>query len=323
MSAHRALAPAGYRALAPAKINLGLFLGPRRAEDGKHELVSVMQSISLADELRLARAPAGTPADETLCPALPGPQGENVAARALSAFRAATGWDAPPLRLSIVKRIPIAAGLGGGSADAAATLRLAAHASGLGDEQLLRELGAQLGADVPAQVAPGRWLASGAGERLAALPDPYPALELLVLPQASGLSTADVYTAADELGVERGRQELGRLGAKLRAAMELGAPLPASELLRNDLQAAAISLVPAIADSLMKMCEAGAAQAIVSGSGPTVVGLFDRANAAGRALRAATELGGQTPAPIPARSVDAQFGRAEELAAPGAQGPGA
>jgi 4-diphosphocytidyl-2-C-methyl-D-erythritol kinase len=319
MSPQRALAPAGYRALAPAKVNLGLFLGPRRADDGKHELVTVMQSISLADELRLAQAPVGTPADETLCPALPGPPSENLAARALHAFRAATGWEAPPLRLTIVKRIPIAAGLGGGSADAAATLRLAALASGLGDEPLLRQLGAELGADVPAQVAPGRWLASGAGERLEALPDPYPALELLVLPQAAGLSTADVYAAADQLGLERGRQELGRLDAKLRAAMELGAPLPASsELLHNDLQAAAVSLLPGIANALMKMRDAGAAQAIVSGSGPTVVGLFDRANAAGRVLRAATELSGQAPAPIAARSVEAEFGRAEELAAPGA-----
>lgn len=320
MSAHRVLAPAGYRALAPAKVNLGLFLGPRRIDDGKHELLSVMQSISLADELRLAAAPAGTTADETLCPALPGPQSENLAARALRAFRAATGWQAPPLRLSIVKRIPIAAGLGGGSADAAATLRLASLASGLGDERLLRELGAQLGADVPAQVSPGRWLASGAGERLAALPDPYPALELLVLPQAAGLSTADVYAAADQLGLERGRQELDDLGAKLRAALELGAPLPAaSELLHNDLQAAAISLLPAIADSLMKVRDAGAAQAIVSGSGPTVIGLFDRANGAGRVLRAAAELAGHAPAPIPARSVDAAFARAGELSKPGVE----
>jgi 4-diphosphocytidyl-2-C-methyl-D-erythritol kinase len=322
MSKQRPLAPAGYRALAPAKVNLGLFLGPRRADDGKHELVSVMQSISLADELLLEQAPAGTPADEVLCPALHGHNGENLAARALRAFRTTTGWQAPPLRLSIVKRIPIAAGLGGGSADAAAALRLAALASGLGDEQLLRELGAELGADVPAQVAPGRWLASGAGERLSALPDPYPALELLVLPQAVGLSTADVYTVADQLGLERGRQELSRLGAKLRASMELGAPLPAaSELLQNDLQAAAVSLLPTIADSLMKMREAGAAQAIVSGSGPTVVGLFDRANAAGRVLRAAAELSGQAPEPIPARSVDAEFARAQELEPPGADRP--
>ena len=190
-------AVARYRALAPAKINLGLFVGPPRAGDGRHELVSVMQSISLADELTLEPAPADAPGDELVCPGLPGAPQENLAARALGAFRAATGWDAPPLRLSVRKRIPVAAGLGGGSADAAAALRLARHASGLGDEQLLYELAGSLGADVPAQVSPGRWLATGAGERLQALPDPLPSLELLVLPAAAQLSTGDVYTAAD------------------------------------------------------------------------------------------------------------------------------
>jgi 4-diphosphocytidyl-2-C-methyl-D-erythritol kinase len=313
------LAPAGYGALAPAKVNLGLFLGRGRA-DGKHELVSVMQSISLADELRLVRAPAGMREDEVLCPALPGPGSENLAAIALRAFRSATGWDAPPLRLSILKRIPVAAGLGGGSADAAAALRLARLASGLGDEQLLRELAAALGADVPAQIAPGRWLASGAGESLEALPDPYPRLELLVLPLPTELSTAGVYAEADQLGLWRERGELDDLGAKLRVALELGAPVPpATELLHNDLQAAAISLRPEIAPALMEMRDAGADEALVSGSGPTVLGLFHRANAAGRVLRAGAELSARQPAPIAAHSVNAEFARARELAEPGAE----
>ena len=153
--------------------------------------------------------------DELVCPGLPGPPQENLAARALGAFRAATGWDAPPLRLSVRKRIPVAAGLGGGSADAAAALRLARHASGLGDEQLLYELAASLGADVPAQVSPGRWLATGAGEQLQALPDPLPSLELLVLPSAAQLSTADVYAAADQLGLVREADELEHARAQL------------------------------------------------------------------------------------------------------------
>ncbi len=119
------------RALAPAKINLGLFLGPTR-EDGKHELVTVMQSISLADELTLEWAPAGVEEDEVLCPGVSGPPVENLAAAALRAFREATSWGGAPLRLKIDKRIPVAAGLGGGSADAAGALRLARHASGLG-----------------------------------------------------------------------------------------------------------------------------------------------------------------------------------------------
>jgi 4-diphosphocytidyl-2-C-methyl-D-erythritol kinase len=303
-----------YRALAPAKVNLGLFMGERRDGDGRHELVTVMQSISLADELRLQSAAPGAERDEVVCPGLPGPPQENLAAQALESFRAATGWRAPPLRLSIDKRIPVAAGLGGGSADAAATLRLAQLASGLGDEPLLRELGARLGADVPAQIAPGRWLATGAGELLEALATPFPALELLVLGAEGGLSTADVYREADALGVERERGELLQRREQLRAALELGAPLPAArELLHNDLQAAAVSLSPAIAQALESMRDAGAEETLVSGSGPTVVGLFAHANPAGRAQRAAAELQGHTPAPIAARSVDAAFGRATPL----------
>jgi 4-diphosphocytidyl-2-C-methyl-D-erythritol kinase len=239
------------RALAPAKVNLGLFLGPVRAEDSRHELVSVMQSISLADELTLEHAPAGATHDEIVCPGVDGPPEDNLAARALAAFRAASGWDAPALRLRIVKRIPVAAGLGGGSADAAAALRLATHASGLGEEALLRELAAGLGADVPAQVSPGRWLTTGAGERLHELAPPSSPFGLLVLPAAATLSTADVYAEADRLGPGRTSRELAERRDALRLALELGAPIPAvRELLRNDLQQAAISLCPAIGPAL-------------------------------------------------------------------------
>jgi 4-diphosphocytidyl-2-C-methyl-D-erythritol kinase len=309
------------RALAPAKVNLGLFLGPRRAEDGRHELATVMQSISLADELTLEPAPTGADAgsgsgggeDQILCPGVPGAPQENLAAAALRAFRASTGWDAPPLRLSIAKHIPVAAGLGGGSADAAAALRLAAHASGLGDQKLLLELAAQLGADVPAQVSPGRWLASGAGERLHPLPDPSRPLGLLVQPLAARLSTAEVYAEADRLGLERSQREIDRRLARLRAVLELGAPLPADEeLLENDLQAAAVSLLPEITAALGDVTEAGAERTFISGSGPTVLGLFAHANAAGRVQRAAAQLAGREPAPISAMSVGAAFAQPAE-----------
>ncbi len=310
-----------YRALAPAKVNLGLFIGPIRAEDSRHELVTVMQSISLADELTLEPAPAGAAADELVCPSVAGPAQENLAAAALKAFRSRTGWDGPPVRLTILKRIPVAAGLGGGSADAAATLRLASRASGLGDEELLRELGAELGADVPAQVSPGRWLASGAGERLAELPDPSHPLGLLVLPAAEGLSTAEVYRQADRLGHGRSLSELGELRVHLRSELELSAPLPRdSQLLQNDLQAAAISLCPQIAPALREARDAGAEEVFLSGSGPTVVGLFSRANAPGRVQRAVSELAGLVPAPIAASSVGAPFAAVVEVAAPGPAG---
>jgi 4-diphosphocytidyl-2-C-methyl-D-erythritol kinase len=299
------------RALAPAKVNLGLFLGPTRAQDGRHELVTVMQSISLADELTLERAPAGVERDEVVCPGVPGAPAENLAGLALKAFRMVTGWDAPPLRLSIHKRIPVAAGLGGGSADAAAALRLARHASGFGDDRLLRELGAGLGADVPAQIAPGRWLATGAGEMLEGLADPNPAsFGLLVLPAAAGLSTAEVYGEADRLGLGRTAQALAERREALRRALELSAPVPAErELLENDLQRAAISLRPKIAPVLDEVREAGADLVLVSGSGPTVVGLFPHANGLGRAERAAAGLAGRAPEPICATPVDADFAR--------------
>jgi 4-diphosphocytidyl-2-C-methyl-D-erythritol kinase len=299
----------GYRALAPAKVNLGLFVGPARAGDGRHELVTVIQSISLADELTLTPAAAGAAEDEVWSPGVPGPPSANLAAAALRSFRAATGWDAPPVRLEIAKRVPLAAGLGGGSADAAATLRLARHASGLGDEELLRELGAALGADVPALLTPGRWLAAGAGERLHRLPDPSPPLELLLLPLAHELSTASVYGEADRLGPGREPHELVERYQRLLAAFGRGAPLPTDgELLVNDLQPAAVSLCPPVAEALAQARTAGAERAFVSGSGPTVVGLFERehprSNAApGPAERTAARLRGRTPPPSCATSV--------------------
>jgi 4-diphosphocytidyl-2-C-methyl-D-erythritol kinase len=301
------------RSLAPAKVNLGLFLGPRRPLDGRHELATVMQSVSLADELELEHAAEGAGGDEIVCEGVPGPPEENLAARALAAFRARTGWEAPPLRLRIVKRIPVAAGLGGGSADAAATLRLAAGASGLGDAATLRELAAELGADVPAQVSPGRWLASGAGEQLEPLRHPVAALELLVLPLAGGLSTAAVYEEADRLGLQRHRDELAELREDLGSAFAHGAPLPAaSELLHNDLQRAAVSLCPSIAEALREAREAGAPLAIVSGSGPTVLGLFPPVARSAReelspAARAAARLSGRAPPALVASGVDARF----------------
>jgi 4-diphosphocytidyl-2-C-methyl-D-erythritol kinase len=304
----------GFQTLAPAKVNLGLFVGPTRTADGRHELVTVMQSISLADELRLEPAGPRAERDELVCAGLDGPPEENLAAQALAAFRAATGWDARPLRLTVDKRIPVAAGLGGGSADAAAALRLAQRASGLGDEALLLELAAGLGADVPAQVKPGRWLATGAGELLEALVDPLPALELLVLPSHAELSTAAVYREADELGLEREQGELEHLRAQLRIALELGAPLPPErELLHNDLEQAAVSLCPPIAQALAAVGETGAERALVSGSGPTVLGLFGHANASGRVRRAAAELAELEPAPLPASSVVASFAAVAEL----------
>src|SRR5215471_2087902 len=105
--------------LAPGKVNLSLFLGPTRA-DGRHELVTLFESVSLADELIVD---TDAERDEVICPGVPEP---NLVSSAIAGLRE-RGWDAPAVRIEIKKRIPIAAGMGGGSADAAAALRVASE----------------------------------------------------------------------------------------------------------------------------------------------------------------------------------------------------
>jgi 4-diphosphocytidyl-2-C-methyl-D-erythritol kinase len=270
---------------APAKINLCLFLGPTRA-DGRHELVTVFEPLRLHDTVTLEPA-AEAAGDEVVCPGVEGP---NLAARALAAFREATGWDGAPVRLTIDKRIPVAAGMAGGSADAAAALRLARRASGLGDDALLLDLAAGLGADVPAQVRPARLLGTGAGERLRPLPPPARPYGVLVLPSADQLSTAAVFGEADRLGLARETAALAEALADVEAAA-------AEPPIVNELEPAARSLCPAIDDALDAARAAGARHALVSGSGPTVLGLFDTPS---DARRAAAALAARRPAPIAA-----------------------
>jgi 4-diphosphocytidyl-2-C-methyl-D-erythritol kinase len=245
---------------APAKLNLCLYLGATRA-DGLHELCSLFEPLALAD--LIAVAPAAE--DEVICP---GVEGENLAARALAALRAA-GWEREPLRIEIEKRVPVAAGLGGGSGDAAAVLRLAA-----GEVAELPRIAAALGADVPSQLRPELALVRGAGELVEPLPEPT-AHAALLLPDGGGLGTAAVFREADRLGLGRPAAQLEELAGRLREVAGAGAsPLAYPELLVNDLEPAARSLRPGIGAALDALRAAGAPVAIQSGSGPTAVGLF-------------------------------------------------
>ncbi|HET9101719.1 MAG TPA: hypothetical protein VFN55_00075 [Solirubrobacteraceae bacterium] len=265
---------------APAKINLCLLLGPARA-DGRHELVTLFQSVGLSDTLTVSPSEHGR--DEVLCEGVSGP---NLVADALAGLRAA-GWAAPPLRVQIDKRIPVAAGMGGGSADAAAILRLAPELAPIAGDRVLA-VATGLGADVPGQLRPGVSLGTGAGEILQAVPAPAPHA-VLVLPQDFGLATPEVYREADRLG-------LGRSAAGLRAAQTaIAAGQGEGWLGVNDLQPAALSLAPEIARALDAARAAGAAHALVCGSGPTVIGLFPGEDAASRAGRAADALRDRWP----------------------------
>ena len=258
------------RVEASAKLNLCLYLGPRRA-DGLHELCSLFEPLALTDALEVGEAER----DEVLCP---GVEGENLAARALTALRE-RGWDGPPLRVEIEKRIPVAAGLGGGSADAAAVLRLArgnlvANRQTKAPSIDFAEVAAELGADVPSQLDPAFSLVRGAGERVEPLPPPAPHAVVL-LPSGGGLSTAEVFAEADRQGLGRSAAELEELAGRLRAAAGAGAsPLDYVELLVNDLEPAAGALRPEIGAALEALRGADAAHAVLSGSGPTAVGLF-------------------------------------------------
>ena len=285
---------------APGKLNLCLFVGPLR-DDGRHELVSVMQSLSLADRVVMRPAP-GAERDEVACEGVEGP---NLALDALTAFRAATGWDAPPQRIEIDKRVPVAAGMAGGSADAAAVLRLAAELAGVPDRALLESIAFELGADVPSQVGPGRALVTGAGEHVEPIGSA-PPLGVAVLPSFAQLSTVAVYAEADRLGLARSHGDLEQRLAEVRAALAGGASLPRS-LIVNDLQAASVSLEPSIDGALIAMLGAGADVALVSGSGPTVVGLFTGEDGPDRAQAATTELARDSHAAIAAHAVDAAF----------------
>lgn len=245
---------------APAKLNLCLYLG-RRRDDGLHDLCSLFEPLALADLITVSPAQE----DEVLCP---GVEGENLVAKAITRLRE-QGWGYEPVRVEIEKRVPVAAGLGGGSGDAAALLRLAA-----GEVADLPQLAAELGADVPSQLRPSLALVQGAGEQVEPLPEPVEHAAVL-LPGGGGLSTAAVFAEADRLGLGRDAGELAGLAERLRRAAGAGAsPLSYPELLVNDLEPAALSLRPDIGEALRQLREAGAPVAILSGSGPTAVGLF-------------------------------------------------
>jgi 4-diphosphocytidyl-2-C-methyl-D-erythritol kinase len=236
--------------LAPGKLNLALVVGPRR-EDGKHEVSTVLQRIALADRVTLEPAEGLT---------VEGFSEDTLVRRALELVAGRAGTS-PEWRATIEKQIPIAAGLGGGSSDAAAALVLANKALGRPlSEGELRELAAGLGADVPFFLTEGPQLGEEDGTRLKPLDLPQDYWIALVLPDGTRKSsTAAVYDEFDRRGGEAGYDERR---AALHAALVLGdlAALPPNDLASSPL-----------AEDLREL---GAFRADVTGAGPAVYGLF-------------------------------------------------
>jgi 4-diphosphocytidyl-2-C-methyl-D-erythritol kinase len=256
------MSAAEVRERAYAKVNLVLHVG-RPRPDGLHPICSIFASVDLADDVGV-RANGGA-ADNVDCEGVPG---ANLAAAALAAFRERVP-SLPPLDVRIEKRIPVAAGLGGGSADAAATLRAANRIAGDPlDAEALREIAATLGSDVPSQVEPGHALVAGAGEIVE--PVGLPPLAAVLVPQAKGLATAEVYTQLDRM--EGWREQLDP--DAVRAILDSD-PSSWDAVLENDLQPAALALRPELASVIEALHAAGSLAARVSGSGPTCFGLFD------------------------------------------------
>ena len=262
--------------LGRAKINLTLdILGLR--EDGYHEIATVMQSLALADTLTLTQQKEGI----TLRVDLPGLEADerNLAHRAAALIMNECGVRGG-VHIDIVKRIPVAAGLAGGSADAAATLRgmNELYALGLSDEDLCR-LGAKLGSDIPFSIMGGTVLATGRGEIMQHLAD-FPATHVVLAKPSASVSTPWAYRSYDAHP-----PELHPDNAAFLEALTRGDRTRCIELVCNVLEPVTEAAHPVIGDYRTRMRAHGAPCAMMSGSGPTVFGLFAEEQAA----RAAAE----------------------------------
>ncbi|HEY6960664.1 MAG TPA: hypothetical protein VI408_02115 [Gaiellaceae bacterium] len=240
---------------APAKINLALVVGPLR-DDGKHELLTVYQRVDLAD--RVTVEPAATSNVDGF--------DDTIVTRALAQLPGA--WH-----VTIEKHIPVAAGLGGGSSDAATALRLAN--AQLDEPRDLHPIAAAVGADVPFFLYDGPQLGSGDGTALEPLDLPQDFAVLLLLPAGTTKhATADVYRAFDERG--GGDGFAGRARALRTALADVRRPRDLAGLPPNDLARSPLA---------ERMTAEGAFRADVSGAGPTLYGLFHRVEDARRAER--------------------------------------
>lgn len=266
---------------APAKLNLTLDILSRRP-DGYHEMSMVMQSVSLCDTVRLELGEPGPIRCESGLSYLPSGR-ENLAVSAALAFQAATGRSVEGLRIVLEKRIPVCAGTAGGSSDAAAVLRGLDALTGTGlDPLALAEIGAAVGSDVPYCVLGGTALAEGRGERLTPL-SPLPSCTIVLCKPRSSVSTPALFQAWDRLAGRRLRPDTAGVLDALAAGDLAGVARRCFNVFETALPPRQRQEVASIKQRLI---DGGALGAAMSGSGPTVFGLFDRPEAAERAARA-------------------------------------
>jgi 4-diphosphocytidyl-2-C-methyl-D-erythritol kinase len=273
----------------PAKVNLHLAVGDRRP-DGYHDLTTVFQALSLTDEIVVAAAEeAGVEVTGEGAAAVPGGR-DNLAWRAVETLAEHVGRDPADNRVRVLirKAIPVAGGMAGGSADAAATLVGLATLWKLdiGRDEL-SSVAAKLGSDVPFMLHGGTALGTGRGEQLVPVLTRHTFHWVIALDRR-GLRTPEVFGELDRLRDDGHPPRTGDVEPVLEA-LSSGDPRQLALLLGNDLQAAAVSLRPALRRTLRAGVAAGALAGLVSGSGPTCAFLCSDGDTA---VRVAAELAG-------------------------------
>jgi 4-diphosphocytidyl-2-C-methyl-D-erythritol kinase len=251
-----------------AKVNYALEVRGLRW-DGYHEISSVLQSVSLADELEIERSRGGFELSFEPEGVEIGPVEENTVYKAWALLWETSGHELPT-RIRLHKKIPAGAGLGGGSADAAAVLVGMNELFDLGlDAEQLRKIGARIGADVPFCLSGGTALAQGVGEILTPLPAP-PAHRLLIAKPERGADTGGIYRAYDE-------RDSGGIASvdQVVAALRSGNLTELAGALGNDLEPVTTGLVPEVAAHKREMLRAGALGAAMTGTGTAIYGIFD------------------------------------------------
>jgi 4-diphosphocytidyl-2-C-methyl-D-erythritol kinase len=257
------------RYVAPAKLNLNLLVSPRD-ETGLHPIRSVVQTIEFCDVVRLEEADESSfevsgievPTDD-----------DNLVMRALEAAKGEA--DVPPLTVKLEKRIPVSAGLGGGSADAAATLAAVAEMTGM-DSAVLRDVARRIGADVTFPLTGGTAEMGGYGERIDPMP-PLQGVAVAVIVPGVFLSTPEVYRRWDELGEPEGFEVPDRLLPPL-----LRHTFP----IRNDLYRAAVDLEPELGDFVSDVSARWDEVVMMTGSGSACFGFFPTSEEAAEAAAA-------------------------------------
>jgi 4-diphosphocytidyl-2-C-methyl-D-erythritol kinase len=256
---------------APAKVNLDLELIKKR-DDGFHELKLVFQAIDLWDQLSFEQRPSGVKLKVVESPAPLAEDDSNIVVKTAKKFIDEVMGGEGGVSITLRKRIPLAAGLGGGSSDAAATLLALDHLfqTGVFPEEL-DDMASELGSDVNFFLYGGTALGTGRGEKIERWPETQ-ALDLVLVKPDAGLSTADVYKSG------LGEFTPGRLAEAFKGILQAGDKNKVGRALYNGLERAAFNLRPECFDIKMEFINAGALGSIVSGSGPTVFGLASSAD---------------------------------------------